>query len=341
MSSDVDNQISAEEAEKIANEVWSKSESTSPSTEVVAEAPNPPVEEEITPEVPKEVTAPAAEVPVVQNNNPYSWVDSLTDEELKAKVVAEIRAKEKISHEFRSENGRYRAVSARLTDAEKALAALRSATEKPKQPVQPVEKQESPDTPEWKLVSEADPVLAKAIQERVEALIKQRLPQLSDEFDAKLETKLAAVQDPFKQHLEAQRIEAEAQRLKSIEPDVDLISSSQIFHDWLSSKSESFRNNALSYTDHRDVAEVLSLFRAQTAHIPGLWSQPNAQIVTQTTNVSTADRVAKERADKLHNAAAIRLGSTPTPVGNSSGNKDLSIDDANKFIAELWKKKFK
>lgn len=308
------------------------------------ESKDPPADEaEPTPEQKEEKAASEhkEEVPADKTKDPLSWINDVSDEDLRAKVADLVKAKNQAEHRFSSENGRVIASNARIMQLQRALEEAKAA-QAPKEKDPPQEapaalEVPTPDSPEWANLVEGDPVMAKAVRDQMNEMAKK--------FNEELNKRVKAATDPITKHQSDQVLQQETayyareQELlyQAVPNFVDVVTSPEYDYWKNNVATPAWRRLSESSSDHQTAIDVLRKFQEDGLNLKfGRFAEYKQEEAKAPADTSEADRIAKERAEKLAKSAVAK-GSSPTPVGYGDMNKkEVSEEEATKLFNSVW-----
>lgn len=326
------NSLGIEDAEKLFAEAFptaTPSSATTPVVEAVTEVPKvveetTPVEEikEVTPTVEAKVVNPAKEPEVTPaevkteapQNEPYAWVKTLPDG-VREQVQREIDDKRALEHKYRSDAGRMAALRQQNLELQRKAASRPS--EKTAISKQEVDNDKS--LTDWNTLRDADPALAKALEDRVTAetsAIKQQFQE-----------QLKATVDPLYQQTASNYRDQQLDLLQQSVPNYQSVMNSPEYSFWIEHVAPpALRNTANSSVDHQDAIAVLRAYAmdAESVHhelvrrgmvqaAPVQQTQAVVKTVDKSgTDTAHADKVAQARAQKVQ--AAPKVTESPNPI---------------------------
>lgn len=327
---------SASEASKIE----SISQPTPPASESAPAAePEEPVKEETVPDPAPPAPEPEKVEPAPTPNasaDPYAWVDAIENEDLKKNILNEIRARQHAEHNFRSANGRVNALR------QEQLALAKKLAEKPSAPApsDPAANPQTPRTPkEWEELIEQDRSLAQAVEARLNLQANELRSQMEQHFTQLLEAKVG----PLYQHQSQQYLEREAELLRQAVPNYTEVTNSPEWHHWVNTQSPENQKRIYNATNHAEVIDILQAF----GHSMHQWGwvnnspyrqptqQPNAAPVRPVAPTEQADKIAREREEKLK--ATPVQGKAPTPSPSPANQThNITADAAEDMFRDYY-----
>ena len=327
------NQISVEDADKLLMEAFGK---TAPAEPVVEDEPTPePAAAPTTPE-PTPPEAPAApeapEAPTAPATPTVDWLPEVP-ETVRDKVQETINKLQNAEQRLRSDDGRVRAYQKQADELKAKLLEIQKPQSTSAAP-------SVPSTPEeWQRVIDHDPVLAKAIEDRLES-------KLQEFKKANIEpiTQRQLTQDEIRQSDEVAR---ERELLVETIPEAFEIVKTDMFKGWLEHEAPpAVRQAMLSSNDHRDHVAGLNLFAMTMinsgrvappeASPSGAVASPPAQVI----DPARAATIAASR-DRRSEASPIHGRTPPPAVGLPDPNKPLTLEEAEAILLESYTKRTK
>lgn len=349
------------DVEKIFNEAYAKALPDAPKAAEPIVVPEP-VKEEVKPEVAEEkkeevktpeVVHPAVvEKPVVAateevktetkttatQEDPNAWLNSLP-EDLRAKAKQVLDERNTFKHQFDSDRQRVIALNKKSMNLERELAALRSQVHKPQDPQLAAQAAQDANKSlaEWEQLIGADPTLAKAIDQRVEARLNAAIGQ----FDSIAQQRAKQAVAPVQARQEVAARDEEVQLLlKEVPNALDVFESEQYKYWFDTYAAPGIKNVALTSTDHRDALEVLGVYARDLPKVVNdlvaqgkMQAPPQAAPAEQkqapvAVDTSKADQVAKQREQKLTQAPVVQQApAAVVPVAQAGAGASIDLDD--------------
>lgn len=318
------NEISVEDADKLLAEAYGKAHVPEPAKE---EEPAPPTPEEevvepsATPEVATTPEIPAKEVATDE------WLKEIPDT-VRGKVEERVAALAAAEQRIRSDDGRVRAFQRQAEELKQKLLEV----QKPQTPAAPT----APSTPEeWQRVIEHDPVLADAIDKRVQAKF-QEFKQTN--IDPLAQRQLT--QDEIRQ---SDVVARERQLLAEAIPEAFEIVKTDMFLGWLENEAPPAIAHAIRNSfDHRDHIAGLNLFATTMINtgrvtpkgdIPSQGAPSGATVI----DPERAAAIAASR-DRRSEATQVHTKQTPINTAPVDPKKPLTIEEAEEILMQSWKK---
>lgn len=324
------NQISVEDADKLLMEAFGKTEPVveeeAPLAPEPVEAPATP--EPVTPETPAAPVAPEAPTALVVPAE--DWLPEVP-ETVRDKVQDTIKKLADAEQRLRSDDGRVRAYQRQADELKAKLLEIQKPQATPAAP-------SVPSTPEeWQKVIDHDPVLAKAIEDRLES-------KLQEFKKANIEpiTQRQLTQDEIRQSDEVAR---ERELLVETIPEAFEIVKTDMFKGWLEHEAPpAVKHAMLNSNDHRDHVAGLNLFamtminsgRVEASPAQGAVASPPAQVI----DPARAATIAASR-DRRSEASPIHGRTPPPAVGVPDKNKPLTLEEAEAILLESYTKRTK
>lgn len=276
------------------------------------------------------------------NSNPYAWVDSLTDADMKAKVSKILAERLDLEHRWKSDNGRFRSAVQTVNQLKQELEKFKETKpqEEAPKPTKAAEIQiDIPDDPEWRKIAEADPELARAVDKRAKEIIEARLKNLAPDLSKQAEERVRAAVAPYEARQREEQFYQEMQQLQRDVPNLNEVVTSQQYKDWVQYyATPEIRELALNADSYTKAITVLKQYdydmRIRGGFKPAQEAQPQKPI--DNTKAELADKLAKEREDKLNKAVGPAATRQPTPAGDPK--KGIStLEEQEQIFLNAWK----
>jgi len=275
------------------------------------------------------------------------WAKDLP-REVQEKVLSIAQEAQYHQQRWRSDIGRQSALQNKLTEARRELARLSSQVRQPQEDsdlAAATKGDHSKSLEEWNQIIEADPNLAKAIDLRIKAEVSQAKTEIARQVDANI--------DPLYRHHEQAFVEEQNRILHEVVPNVDQVLQSPVYNFWINNRAApGIRQLATTSTDASDAINVLRMYAQEAPSIfnemvssgmlpapqvlqqnPSQTAQPAHQ-QTVSNDTSVADKVAKNREQKVHAAPVVPTApvtapttSMATTLANSKPGQSIDLDD--------------
>lgn len=338
--------LSEADAQKIFNDVYGIPNAPEIKDEVVESAKAEVVEAAPAVVAEADSTKGTETPPDKQAEDPLAWLNSVSDESLKAKISEVLRERAEIKHKYDSDRGRIAQAREAVTGLRQELDQLRARVNKPQEqkPAAAQSKTDIPDNPEWSKIAEDDPTLARAVEKRANEIVEARLKQLAPELSKIAEERTQAALAPFERDRAEQRLQDEMYRLKEAVPNFEQVVSSPQYNEWLeyyaTPEIAHMAQGADTYTKAITVLQAFehyALNRFYGGQRPQAKSQEAAKAVVDT---SVADKLAQERENKSRTGVAPGAARQTTPVGAGSAAKrePQTREELEKIFNEAYAK---
>lgn len=356
------NGLSVDDAEKLFAEMYGKSvdevksigvqssEPSDPPQNTEQEPQTPAKEEPSTPDpAPEAAAEPTPKDPENKpannsNPDPYAWVDSIQDEEVKAKIVETIRARNEAEHRFRSAQGRVNALTQETLNLSKKLSSVKlKAPEKPAANLDAAPR----TAKEWEALIQSDPDLAKAIEAHVESRLSEVKQTVHKQVDTLKETAI----DPLYEHQARQHMAREMELLEQRVPNyVEVINSPEYTY-WLNNLPQNVRMAVTSINNHAEAEKALHMFA--TDMVAWGWDkaspfrqravpqvqQPSAHVQASNPAPSAeAEKLRKERESKLNAPAVVSSRPNLAPANPAAADGPVTLEEAERIYQEAYRK---
>jgi len=273
------------------------------------------------------------------------WAKDLP-REVQEKVLSIAQEAQYHQQRWRSDIGRQSALQNKLTEARRELARLSSQVKRPQEDsdlAAATKGDHSKSLEEWNQIIEADPNLARAIDLRIKAEVNQAKTEIARQVDANI--------DPLYQHNAQAFVEEQNRILHEVVPNVDEVLQSPVYNYWINNRAApGIRQLATTSIDASDAINVLRVYAQEASGVfnemvargmipnPQQVSTQSAQPVQQQTttqvDTSVADKVAKNREQKVHAAPVVPTApvtapttSMATTLANSKPGQSIDLDD--------------
>ena len=273
------------------------------------------------------------------------WAKDLP-REVQEKVLSIAQEAQYHQQRWRSDIGRQSALQNKLTEARRELARLSSQVKRPQEDsdlAAATKGDHSKSLEEWNQIIEADPNLARAIDLRIKAEVNQAKTEIARQVDANI--------DPLYQHNAQAFVEEQNRILHEAVPNVDEVLQSPVYNYWINNRAApGIRQLATTSIDASDAINVLRVYAQEASGVfnemvargmipnPQQVSTQSAQPVQQQTttqvDTSVADKVAKNREQKVHAAPVVPTApvtapttSMATTLANSKPGQSVDLDD--------------
>ena len=273
------------------------------------------------------------------------WAKDLP-REVQEKVLSIAQEAQYHQQRWRSDIGRQSALQNKLTEARRELARLSSQVKRPQEDsdlAAATKGDHSKSLEEWNQIIEADPNLARAIDLRIKAEVNQAKTEIARQVDANI--------DPLYQHNAQAFVEEQNRILHETVPNVDEVLQSPVYNYWINNRAApGIRQLATTSIDASDAINVLRVYAQEASGVfnemvargmipnPQQVSTQSAQPVQQQTttqvDTSVADKVAKNREQKVHAAPVVPTApvtapttSMATTLANSKPGQSIDLDD--------------
>lgn len=273
------------------------------------------------------------------------WAKDLP-REVQEKVLSIAQEAQYHQQRWRSDIGRQSALQNKLTEARRELARLSSQVKRPQEDsdlAAATKGDHSKSLEEWNQIIEADPNLARAIDLRIKAEVNQAKTEIARQVDANI--------DPLYQHNAQAFVEEQNRILHEAVPNVDEVLQSPVYNYWINNRAApGIRQLATTSIDASDAINVLRVYAQEASGVfnemvargmipnPQQVSTQSAQPVQQQTttqvDTSVADKVAKNREQKVHAAPVVPTApvtapttSMATTLANSKPGQSIDLDD--------------
>lgn len=271
-------------------------------------------------------------------SNPYAWVESISDADMKAKVSQMLAERLDLEHRWKSDNGR-------LRSAAQVANQLRQELDKIKKPPQEEKKEPSaaessvdiPEDPEWRKIVESDSVLAKAIEKRAQQIVEARLNKLAPDLAKQAEERARAAVAPYEAQQRQQEYESDLHRLRSEVPNLDQVVGSQQYRDWLTYyATPEIQKMAAEGDTYTKAITVLKHFDYDMRMRMSNFQPQHTQVSAD--EQAKADKLAKEREEKLNRSAPPGNQRQPVPAGDAKKNTISTLEEQEKIFNAQWNK---